>query len=330
MLNQIKNILIINSGGGFGDTVQYIPLLDWFYNNYPNVKIYYYANDYEKFYFENNLKNFKKNNTKIIKNFPKYFGFRLNHYFKAKNLAKINSLNSFDLIIDNQSKIRNLLIYKNIPHKYFFSPSLNYFFCKPSYSAIKRTKNVILRIVKFLEKITNDNVKLNYNIKIDDKFINKANKLIDNKQKFFGISLTAGHKTRKKQFNQNEILETIKYFSKNYKPVFFIEEKNSDIVNFIKNNVPYAIFPEHGVEKEFQSPELLIALANKMEFNLSIDNGVAHLLSLSNSKTFCFYPGNAEKFKPLKDNFFAYNCDNYEGMEKITSQTIIKFVEINL
>ena len=66
MLNNIKNILIINSGGGFGDSVQFIPLLNWLYENYPDKKIYYYANDYEKYFFNNQLKGFKKNNLKIF------------------------------------------------------------------------------------------------------------------------------------------------------------------------------------------------------------------------------------------------------------------------
>ena len=73
-----------------------------------------------------------------------------------------------------------------------------------------------------------------------------------------------------------------------------------------------------------------MALADKMDFNISIDNGVAHLLALSKSKTFCFYPGNAEKFKPLRNNFFSYNCYNYDAMDKITSDEIIKFIEAKL
>ena len=330
MLEKIKNILIINSGGGFGDTAQYIPLLNWFKENYPNIKLYYYANDYENYYFENSLKGLKNNNIKIIKNFPIYFGFRLNHYFQSQKLAKKNNLDYFDLILDNQTKLRNLFIYKNIPHKYFFSPTFNYFFCNPKIENRYKDKGVILRIVKYLEDISNKNINLNYNIEINEKFTKKSNSLLPNNQKYFGLSLVAGHKTRKKQFNKIEIIKTIGHFSKNYLPVFFIQENEEDMINFIRQNIPNAIFPEHNIEIEFKSPELLIALANKMVFNISIDNGVAHLLALSKSKSFCFYPGNAEKFKPLRNNFFSYNCENYDAMNKLTSDEIIKFVETNL
>ena len=330
MFEKIKNILIINSGGGFGDTVQYIPLLNWINENYPNIKLYYYANDYENYYFENSLKGLINDNIKIIKNFPIYFGFRLNHYFKSKKLAKNNNLKYFDLIIDNQTKLRNLLIYKNIPHKYFFSPTFNYFFCNPKIKNNYKSKGLIARVVKFLEIMTNKNIELNYTINIHHKFIKKSDSLLPNNEKYFGLSLVAGHKTRKKQFNKIQIIKTINYFAEKYLPVFFIQENNKDMINLIKENIPNAIFPEHNVETEFKSPELLVALADKMDFNISIDNGVAHLLALSKSKTFCFYPGNAEKFKPLRNNFFSYNCDNYDAMDKITSDEIIKFIEAKL
>ncbi len=331
MIDKLKNILIINAGGGFGDTVQYIPLLNWLSNKYPDKKFFYYANDFEKFYFENKLKSFKKPNIEIIKNFPIYFGFRLKHFFSSKKLSKINNLNYFDLIIDNQTKLRNMLIYKQIPHKYFFSPTFNNCFCNPKYKEKEKTKNVVLRIIKFLEYI-NDNkkIELNYNQEIKEKFLKKTDELLPNNFKYFGLSLVAGHKTRKKEFNNNELLKTIKHFSKNYIPVFFIEKRHTEMISLIKENIPNAKFPEHEVDLEFQTPELLIALANKMSFNISIDNGVAHLLALAKSRTFCFYPGNAEKFKPNKSNFYSYNCKNYKDMSNLSSDKIINFIEINL
>ena len=46
-----------------------------------------------------------------------------NIYF-AKKLFNKNSINKFDLIIDLQSKIRNTLILKEIPNRYFTHPLL--------------------------------------------------------------------------------------------------------------------------------------------------------------------------------------------------------------
>ena len=330
MLVNLKNILIINAGGGFGDSVQFIPLLNWLYKKYPKISIYYYANDYQKHYFDNNLKSFSKSNLKVIKNFPLYFGFRIKHFFQSKKLAEKNFIKEFDLILDCQSKIRNTIIYNRIPHKNYFSSSANYFFCKPKYKN-KKEINLIKKITSYLSSITNQEIHLEYNIEVNTKFKIKADQLISDKKKYIGLSLVAGHKIRNKEFNKDQIIQTINYFKrKNFYPVFFIEQKHCEMIDYIKKNVEDPFFPEHNVETEYQSPELLIAIANKMDFNLSIDNGVSHLLALSKSKTFCFYPGNAEKFKPQKQNFYTYNCDNYDGVQKLKSEEIIKFVNTNL
>ena len=330
MLVNLKNILIINAGGGFGDSVQFIPLLNWLYKKYPKISVYYYANDYQKHYFDNNLKSFSKPNLKVIKNFPLYFGFRIKHFFQSKKLAEKNFIKEFDLILDCQSKIRNTIIYNRIPHKNYFSSSANYFFCKPKYKN-KKEINLIKKITSYLSSITNQEIHLEYNIEVNTKFKIKADQLISDKKKYFGLSLVAGHKIRNKEFNKDQIIQTINYFKrKNFYPVFFIEQKHCEMIDYIKKNVEDPFFPEHNVETEYQSPELLIAIANKMDFNLSIDNGVSHLLALSKSKTFCFYPGNAEKFKPQKQNFYTYNCDNYDGVQKLKSDEIIKFVNTNL
>jgi ADP-heptose:LPS heptosyltransferase len=330
LLVNLKNILIINAGGGFGDSVQFIPLLNWLYKKYPKISVYYYANDYKKYYFDNNLNSFSKPNLKVIKNFPLYFGFRIKHFYQSKKLAKKNFIKEFDLILDCQSKIRNTIIYNRIPHKNYFSSSANYFFCKPKYKN-KKEINLIKKITSYLSSITNQEIHLEYNIEVNTKFKIKADQLISNKKKYIGLSLVAGHKIRSKEFGKDQIIQTINYFKrKNYHPVFFIEQKHSEMIDYIKKNVEDPFFPEHIVETEYQSPELLIAIANKMDFNLSIDNGVSHLLALSKSKTFCFYPGNAEKFKPQKQNFYTYNCDNYDGVQKLSSGEIIKFVNTNL
>ena len=329
MFKKINTILIINAGGGFGDAVQFIPLINWLYKYHPKKKIYYYASDLNNFYYEKQLKTLIKPNVKVIKNFPLHYGFRLRHFFYSKKLTKLNGLKYFDLIIDSQSKFRNSLIYKRIPHKYYFSSTLRGFFCKPKNSKIKYKKNIIDKILNYLSYINKKKINLKYEININQTFKKKADQLFK-KKNYFGLSLTAGHPTRNKEFNRNEIIKVIKYFNKKYKPVFFIEKKYVKLIKFIKNKIPNAYFPEHEVEKKYQNPEFLIALSNQMKFNISIDNGVAHLLSLSKSKTFCFYPGNAEKFKPQKSNFFAYNCKNYDHMQKLKSKNIINFIESNL
>ena len=120
MQHPIKNILIINSGGGIGDAIQFIKIFQLINQEFENPNIDYYGNDLNSFWFDNKLSSLKSDNVQIIKHFPLYFGFRLMHLFDKK----IKNEKIYDLIIDNQSKIRNALIYKRIPHKYFLSFAL--------------------------------------------------------------------------------------------------------------------------------------------------------------------------------------------------------------
>ena len=138
---KINNILVINAGGGIGDAVQFLRIFDYLNKNLNLKKIYYYACDVDKFWFETKLKNLKPKNVFTVKSFPLHYGFRKKHIFFKPNLKKEFHIKKFDLIIDNQTKIRNTLIYKRIPHHYYISPTFNYFFSKPKIK-INKEKHV--------------------------------------------------------------------------------------------------------------------------------------------------------------------------------------------
>ena len=77
----MKNILIYNSGGGLGDSIQLIPLILSLKNHFKESEFFYLgAHDN---HYENKLKDYNIE----IKTFDlnlKYFGFRWLHIFKAK------------------------------------------------------------------------------------------------------------------------------------------------------------------------------------------------------------------------------------------------------
>ena len=113
----IKKLLVYNSGGGIGDSIQLFPLILSLENLFEKTEIYYLG-AHENHYL-GKLKEYKIE----LKTFDlnlKYFGFRWWHFLFAKNkaLKKINS--KFDPIIDLQTKIRNSLILKRIPHRLFY------------------------------------------------------------------------------------------------------------------------------------------------------------------------------------------------------------------
>ena len=58
MLKNIKNILLYNSGGGLGDSLLMIPLVQWLKDYYKLSKIYYIQNG-ENRHFNNTLREFR-------------------------------------------------------------------------------------------------------------------------------------------------------------------------------------------------------------------------------------------------------------------------------
>ena len=79
--------------------------------------------------------------------------------------------------------------------------------------------------------------------------------------------------------------------------------------------VPNRLFPEH--ESDFSSPALVTCLAKRLDFVISIDNGVMHMLSLSKVPMITLFgPTDAEKFAPkyeqsiILDSKKIYNSKN--------------------
>ena len=113
----MKKILIYNSGGGLGDSIQILPLLLSLKNHYRRSKIFYLGAHPN--HFEGKLKEYNINIDTLAFNL-KYFGFRWWHLlFVTRNFKKKNET-EFDLIIDLQSKFRNSLIQKRIPNVNFY------------------------------------------------------------------------------------------------------------------------------------------------------------------------------------------------------------------
>ena len=74
MEKKLKNILFINTGGGIGDTLSYLPTINCINQIFSPEKIYYYAT-LENFWFEDKLIEYKPKNLVELKSFPNHFGF---------------------------------------------------------------------------------------------------------------------------------------------------------------------------------------------------------------------------------------------------------------
>jgi len=326
---KLNTILFINTGGGIGDALSCLPTLNYINKNFLPEKFYYYSTDLNNFWFEDKLSEFKPSNLITIKNFPEHFGFRDFHKKNAKDLIGNFDFNQFDLIIDNQTRLKNTLIYKKIAHKNYITPCLNFLMSKPL-RITKKNKLFASRIIDYLNKVMNINDLPDYKIMIPENFLREAKKLMLDDKKYIGFSITAGHQTRKKEIKIEEIIKVANYFSKEYVPTFYIEDKFTDLKKLIKENVTNSYFPEEKVLNIYKKPMFVTALGSLAKFNITIDNGVSHMLSFSDSKNFIFYNNSSKKFMPLNNNSFIFDCSlNKTSIDKISSEEILNFISKN-
>ncbi len=286
----MKKILIYNSGGGLGDSIQLFPLLISLKAHFRKTKFYYlgaHTNHFNGKLKEYNIK------LETLDLGLKYFGFRWWHLLFANKRAYNKSLGKFDLIIDLQTKFRNSLILKRVPHELFYSKTLNGFFCSKkikSYS-LNHLENLSL----FFEE---DIIELDFKVnKLPKEILKEAKRLLPNTN-YVGFSVTQGNEYRKKSWSIYKFTSLAnKILSKNKVPVFFIEKNKIDLIEKIKNQVPSAIFPE--LNSNLSCPALVTALAYRLNIAVSIDNGVMHMMSLANIPMIVLFgPTNSKKFAP--------------------------------
>ena len=286
----MKKILIYNSGGGLGDSIQLFPLLISLKGHFRKAKFYYLGAHTN--HFDGRLKEYNINLETVNLNL-KYFGFRWWHLLLANKRASNKAFGKFDLIIDLQTKFRNSLILKRIPHQLFYSRTLSGFF-----SSKKIRSNTLDHLHNLSLFVEEDIIKLDFKVnKLPKEILKEAKKLLPDSN-YVGFSITQGNEYRKKSWSIYKFTSLAnKILSKNKVPVFFIEKSKIDLIEKIKNQVPSAIFPE--LNSNLSCPALVTALASRLNSAVSIDNGIMHMMSLANIPMIVLFgPTNANKFAP--------------------------------
>ncbi len=310
----MKKILIYNSGGGLGDSIQIIPYILSLQNHYRRSNIFYLGAHPN--HFEGKLKEYNIKIQTLELNL-KYFGFRWWHLlFVKKNFKKKNNL-KFDLIIDLQSKFRNSLVLKRIPHDHFYSTTFRNLF---STKKVKyKSKNHLENLNIFLEEKIRI-VDFNCN-KLPKNLLSEAKKLLP-KSNYIGFSITQGNEYRKKSWSIYKFISLAnKSLIKNKTPVFFIEKNQEHIIEKIKNQVPGALFPE--TKSELSCPALVTALSSRLDQAVSIDNGVMHMMGLADiPMVVLFGPTSSEKFAPKNNYTKILDSKKLHGTKNIDSISV--------
>ena len=286
----MKKILLYNSGGGLGDSIQLFPLIISLKSHFRKAELYYLGAHSN--HFIGKLREYKLK-VETVDLELKFFGFRWWHYFFTKKKMSEKNIGKFDLIIDLQTKLRNTLILKRIPHVSFYSKTLNGLFSSKKIKSY--SSNHLENLSLFFEE---DVVELDFKVnKLSKEILSEAKRLLPNSN-YIGFSITQGNEYRKKSWSIYKFTALAnKVLSKNKIPVFFIEKEKIDLIEKIKSQVPSAIFPE--LNSKLACPALVTALASRLDAAVSIDNGVMHMMALSNIPMIVLFgPTNSEKFAP--------------------------------
>lgn len=320
-------VLIYNSGGGLGDSIQLFDLITTLCDKFGKENIYYLSA--HKNHFDASLKKFNIS-LKELKTDIRYFGFRFWHLFKSKDkILKDNFIEKFNLIIDLQSKFRNTINLKQFASENFYSPTFNFKLCskKNNYVSTKYdAKNIILNLEMILQtKIPFRKYDI-YNI--DREFFDEANRVLPDKN-YIGFSITQGNKYRKKSLPLEKIVNLAnRILKKNKTPVFLIEKNNTQLINKVKKEVDNALFPE--LETNLSGPPLITALSTRLDQAISIDNGIMHMIGLANiPMVVLFGPTSSKKFAPKVDRINILDSKeiyNSKDISKITEDEILDFI----
>ena len=310
----MKKILLYNSGGGLGDSIQLFTLILSIQKYYKTSELFYLGA--HENHFEGKLKEF---NIKVtsLKLGIKYFGFRWWHFLVAKKRFLDLNFEKIDLIIDLQSKFRNTIILKKIPHKYFYSSTFSYSFCtnNEKYSS----KDHLLNLNKFLNtKIEIHNYDLNL---IPNKYVIEAERLLPGRN-YIGFSLTQGNIYRKKSWDIENFINLAKKINdKNKIPVFFIEKDNFLLIKKIKSKISSALFPEQN--SNISCPALVTALSCRLDKAISIDNGVMHMIGLAKIPMIVLFgPTDSNKFAPKGNNIKILDSKKIHKTNNINAITV--------
>jgi len=320
-------ILVYNSGGGIGDSIQLLDIIYSLSEKFGSNNIFYLSA--HKNHFNNSLSDYNiqlnELNSDII-----YFGFRFWHLFKSKkNILKKNSIKQFDLIIDLQSKLRNTIILKQFPSKNFYSSTLNFKFCTVSKDYIS-SKFDIKNILVNIEKLIDTEIpfkKYNINL-IDEKYFNEARRLLPDRN-YIGFSITQGNVYRKKSWPIEKFIRVAKkILLLDKKPVFFVEKNNFELIQIIKEEINNAIFPE--LDSQLSGPPLVTALSSRLDKAISIDNGIMHMIGLADIPMIVLFgPTNSKKFAPKVKNIDILDSKiiyNSQDITNITEEDVLKLI----
>ena len=294
MKKTYKNILVYSGGEAIGDALYKLNFIQNLRYNFPDSNITWLAGQGETEYSKTLKPIIKGLINKVIDDI-KIGSKPLSEIFKASPLKE-----KYDVIIDTQTVVLPTLILKKIKHTVFLSATAKWFFSdlKPNNFSIKFS-SFNERLNQFILLLKNNKMKYsNDDIILDKKYYKLTEQLLPKGIDFIGFAPGAGDKSKIWPINKFIQLAQIQ-ITKNRIPVFFLGPDEKNLLDFIKKEVPEAIFPEWtelAIKSGIKGPILVIALAMKLKVAIANDSGTGHMFALSGTSLISLF----SKHNPIK------------------------------
>tara|TARA_Y100000992_G_scaffold302245_1_gene275635 strand:+ start:2311 stop:3285 length:975 start_codon:yes stop_codon:yes gene_type:complete len=319
----MKKILVFSNGEKLGDGIIKLPFIYDLKKNFYNSQIYWLTNGYTV--YKTVLNSFVKNKLDFV-----YDNSNINYlpFVKLSNKYQLDHI-KFDLIIDTQKTFLKTLTLKKLKTKYFVSNSTNNLL-----SNIRRNQNFpykkdvyyVENLYSLLELFLNKKIEERSKIEVPNKILSEVSKIFNPQKKYFGIAPGAGEKNKIWSYHKYfKIIDLLK--NRGFEPCFFFGPDDDLIRNKFLDYYGDLFEPEKLLS-EIINIQCIMACTYYLEFALSNDSGVSHILSTAQCYLFkLFNDKKPSKFNLVNQKIKSISPNYGESINDISVKTV--FEEIN-
>lgn len=212
----------------------------------------------------------------------------------------------FDVIVDTQLYFLSTLAVRRIPHRRFISGTAGFLFSHVRPKGNARPPEVTRQLAQLLELACGREVDWSNHVDLPDAARAEAARLLPGGAVYVGFA--PGSAEERKRWPLDRFIAVAReQAGAGRVPVFLLGPQEAGWVETVRDALPGALLPLQSAAA--MTPELTVALGERLAVAVSNDCGAAHLLALSKvAMVSLFGPSNSRKFRP-----FTPRCEVFDA-----------------
>lgn len=220
---------------------------------------------------------------------------------------------SFDVIVDTQLYFLSTLVVRRIRHRRFISGTLGFLLSHARPKGGKRPPEITRQLAQLLELACGHPIDWHNRVDLPAEARAEAARMLPEGPVYVGLA--PGSAEERKRWPLERFLAVAReQAAAGRTPVILLGPQESAWVETVRAAVPEAVLPLQAAAA--MTPELTVALGERLAVAVSNDCGTAHLLALSKvPMVSLFGPSNAKKFKPFTSRCEVLDARAFGGPE---------------